>query len=32
MVVGLNNTLLVGMGFYMGAFVTMFLISNVRRD
>jgi hypothetical protein len=32
MVVGLNNTMLVGMGFYMGAFVTMFLISYVRRD
>lgn len=32
MVVGLNNTLLVGMGFYVGAFVTMFLISYVHRD
>jgi hypothetical protein len=32
MVVGLNNTLLVGMGFYIGAFGTMLIISYVRRD
>jgi hypothetical protein len=32
MVVGLNNTLLVGMGFYIGAFGTMLVILQVRRD
>jgi spermine/spermidine synthase len=32
MLVGLDNTLLVGMGFYMGAFVTMFVISHFSRD
>jgi len=32
MVVGLNNTLLVGAGFYIGAFGTMLVISYVRRD
>jgi hypothetical protein len=32
MAVGLNNTMLVGMGFYVGALVTMFLISYVHRD
>ena len=31
MVVGLNNTLLVGMGFYIGAFGTMLVILHVRR-
>ena len=32
MVVGLNNTLLVGMGFYVGAFGIMLGISYVSRD
>ena len=32
MVVGLNNTLLVGMGFYIGAFGTMLVILYVRHD
>jgi hypothetical protein len=31
MVVGLNNTLLVGMGFYIGAFGTMLVILHIRR-
>ncbi|MGH9978320.1 MAG: hypothetical protein ACRD8Z_21200, partial [Nitrososphaeraceae archaeon] len=32
MVVGLNNTLLVGMGFYIGAFGTMLVILYVHHD
>jgi hypothetical protein len=32
MVMGLNNTLLVGLGFYIGALMIMFVISYVRRD
>ncbi len=32
MVVGLNNTLLVGMGFYIGAFGTILVISYIRHD